>query len=105
MGDKLLTTAIRPRDSGKTGLPTTTDQASAIIQLTTTYLDTHNLLVHPRKLVRLANAGKPAPRIQKGELLHLEDPAVHLGITQATLNHTISAFMLDNDNLTYQFVH
>ena len=39
----------------------TTEQASTILQLTTTYLDAHQLLVHPRKLVGLADVGTPPP--------------------------------------------
>ena len=40
--DNLLTTGTRPRDPEIAGLPTTTEQASAILQLTTTYLDATN---------------------------------------------------------------
>ena len=59
--DNLLTTATRHRDPENTGLPTTTEQASAILQLTTTLLDVHQLLVHPRKSVGLPTPGPPAP--------------------------------------------
>ena len=65
--DNLLTTATRHRDPENAGLPTTTEQASAILQLTTTYLDAQQLLVHPRKSVGLADARTPSPHIQKGE--------------------------------------
>ena len=88
--DNLLTTATRHRDPENTGLPTTTEQASAILQLTTTYLDAHQLLVHPRKSVGLADAKTPIPHIRKGEPLHLEDTTVHLGVTQATRHHHIT---------------
>ena len=73
-----------------TGLPTTTKQVSAILQLTTTYLDAHLLLVHPRKSVRLADARTPTPHIRISEPLHLEDTTVHLGVTQATRHHHIT---------------
>ena len=85
--DNLLTTATRHRDPENAGLPTNTEQASAILQLTTTYLDAHQLLVDPRKLVRLANIGTPAPHIRKGEPLHLEASTIHLGVTQARRHH------------------
>ena len=88
--DNLLTTATRQRDPENAGLPTTTDQASAVLQLTTTYLDAHQLLVHPRKSVGLANIGSPAPHIRKGEPLHLEDTTNYLGVTQATQQHHIT---------------
>ena len=88
--DNLLTTATRHRDPENAGLPTTTEQASAILQLTTTYLDAHQLLVHPRKSVGLADAKTPTPNIRKGEPLHLEDTTVHLGVTQATRHHHIT---------------
>ena len=88
--DNLLTTATRHRDPENAGLPTTTEQASAILQLTTTYLDAHQLLVHPRKSVGLADAKTPTPHIRKGEPLHLEDTTVHLGVTQATQHHHIT---------------
>ena len=88
--DNLLTTATRHRDPENAGLPTTTEQASAILQLTTTYLDAHKLLVHPRKSVGLADAKTPTPHIRKGEPLHLEDTTVHLGVTQATRHHRIT---------------
>ena len=88
--DNLLTTATRHRDPENAGLPTTTEQASAILQLTTTYLDAHQLLVHPRKSVGLANAKTPTPHIRKGEPLHLEDTTVHLGVTQATRHRHIT---------------
>ena len=88
--DNLLTTATRHRDPENAGLPTTTDQASAILQLTTTYLDAHQLLVHPRKSVGLADGKTPTPHIRKGEPLHLEDTTVHLGVTQATRHHHIT---------------
>ena len=63
---------------------------SAFLQLTTTYLDAHQLLVHPRKSVGLADAKTPTPPIRKGEPLHLEDTTVHLGVTQATRHHHIT---------------
>ena len=88
--DNLLTTANRHRDPENAGLQTTSEQASAIFQLTTTYLDAHQLLVHPRKSVGLADAGTPTPGIQKGEPLHLEDTTVHLGVRQATWHHQIT---------------
>ena len=88
--DNLLTTATRHCDPVNAGLPTTTEQASAILQLTTTYLDAYQLLVHPRKSVRLADARTPTPHIRKGEPLHLEDTTVHLGVTQATRHHHIT---------------
>ena len=88
--DNLLTTATRHRDPENAGLPTTTEQASAILQLTTTYLDAHQLLVHPRKSVWLADAKTPTPHIWKGEPLHLEHTTVHLGVTQATRHHHIT---------------
>ena len=88
--DNLLTTATRHRDPENAGLPTTTEQASAILQLTTTYLDAHQLLVHPRKSVGLADAKTPTPHIRKGEPLHLKDTTVHLGVTQATRHHHIT---------------
>ena len=88
--DNLLTTATRHRDPENAGLSTTTEQASAILQLTTTYLDAHQLLVHPRKSVGLADAKTPTPHIRKGELLHLEDTTVDLGVTQATRHHHIT---------------
>ena len=109
--DNLLTTATRQRDPENAGLPTTTErpstpgvtrgctvqkkkttteQVSAILQLTTTYLDAHQLLVHPRKSVGLADARTPTPHIRKGEPLHLEDTTVHLGVTQATRHHHIT---------------
>ena len=64
--DNLLTTATRHRSAANAGLPTTTDQASAILQLTTTYLDTKNPLPHRRKLVKLADAGNPPSTSGKG---------------------------------------
>ena len=72
------------------GLRTITDQASAILQLTTTYLDAHQLLVHPRKWVGLADIGTPAPDVRKGEPLHLEDTTIHLRVTQATSHDHIA---------------
>ena len=75
----LLTTADRHRNAANAGLPTTTDQSSAILQLTTTYLDAHHLLVHPRKSVGLADVGIPAPDILGSEPLHLEDTTVTCG--------------------------
>ena len=87
--DNLLTAATRHRDPANAGLPTTTEQASAILQLTTTYLDAHQLLVHPRKLVGLAEVGTPAPHIRKGGPLHLEDTTFHLRVTLATQHHHI----------------
>ena len=88
--DNHLTPATRHRDPENAGLPTTTEQASAILQLTTTYLDAHQLLVHPRKSVRLADTGTPTPHIWRGEPLQLEDTTVHLGVTQATQHHHIT---------------
>ena len=88
--DNLLTTATRHRDPENAGLPTTYEQASAILQLTTTYLDAHQLLVHPRKSVVLADARTPTSHIRKGEPLHLEDTTVHLGVTQDTRHHHIT---------------
>ena len=88
--DNLLTTATRHRDPENAGLATTTEQASAILQLTRTYLDAHQCLVHPRKTVGLADIGTPAPEIRKGEPLHLEDTAIHLGVRQATRHHRIA---------------
>ena len=88
--DNLLTTATRHRDPENAGLPTTTRQASAILQLTTTYLDAHQLLVHPRKSVGLADTWTPTPHIRKREPLHLEDTTVPLGLTQATRHHHIT---------------
>ena len=88
--DNLLTTATRHRDPENAGLPRTTEQASAILQLTTTYLDARQLLVHSRISVGLADTGTPTPHIRKGELLHLEDTTVHLGVTQATRHHHIT---------------
>ena len=38
----------------------------------------------------LADVATPAPHIQKGELLHLEDTTIHLGVTQTTLHHHIA---------------
>ena len=55
--NNLLTTATRHRDPENVGLPTTTEQASAILQLTTTYLDAGQLLVHPAN-----RSGWPTPR-------------------------------------------
>ena len=43
--------------------------------------------MHPCKSVGLADVGTPAPYIPKGELLHLEDTTIHLGVTQATQHH------------------
>ena len=63
---------------------------SAILQLTTTYLDAQQLLVHPRKSVGLADTGTPIPHIRKGEPSHPEDTTVHLGVTQATRHHHIT---------------
>ena len=88
--DNLLSMATRHLDRENAGLPTTTEQASAILQLTTTYLDAHQLLVHPRKSVGLADARTPTPHIRKGETLHLGDTTVHLGVTQATRHHHIT---------------
>ena len=88
--ENLLFTATRHRNPDNAGLPTTTEQASAILQLTTTYLDAYQLLVHPRKSVGLAHARTPTPHIRKGEPLHLEDTTVHLGVTQATRHHHIT---------------
>ena len=88
--DNLLTTATRHRNSENAGLSTTTEQASAILQVTTTYLDAHQLLVHPCKSVGLADIGTPAPDIRKGEPLHLEDTTIHLGVTQAMRHHNIA---------------
>ena len=88
--DNLLTTATRHRDLENAGLPTTTKQASAILQLTTTYPEAHKLLVHPRKSIRLAGTGTPTGHIRKGEPLHQEDTTVHLGVTQARRHHHIT---------------
>ena len=88
--NNLLTRATRHRDPENAGLPTTTEQASAILQLTTTYLDTHQLVVHPSKLVGLADTGTPTPHIRKGEPLHLKDTTVDLGVIQATRHHHIT---------------
>ena len=82
--------ATRHRDPENAGLPTTTEQAFAILQLTTTYLDAHHLLVHPRKSVRLADTGTPTPHIPRGGPLHLGDTTVHLRVTQATRHHHIT---------------
>ena len=46
--------------------------------------------MHPRKLPGLANVGTPAPDIQKGEPLRLQDTTVHLGVTQATQHHNMA---------------
>ena len=88
--DNLLTTTTSHRDPEKAGLPTTTEQASAIVQLTTHYLDAHQLLVHPRKSGGLADTRTPAPNIRKGEPLHLEDTTVHPGVIQATRHDHMS---------------
>ena len=88
--DNLLTRATRHRDPENAGLPTTTEQVSAILQLTTTYLDAHQLLAHPPKNVGLADARTPTPHIRKGEPLHLEETTVHLGVTQAMRQHHIT---------------
>ena len=88
--DNLLTTATRHCDPENAGLRATTEQASAILQLTTTSLDARQLLVHPRKSVGLAENGTPARNIRKGEPLHLEETKVHLGVTQATRHHHIA---------------
>ena len=88
--DNFLTTATRHRDPENAGLPTTTEQASAILQLTKTYLDAHQLLVHPRKSVGLADTGTPTPQIRKGEPVHLEDTTVLPGVKQATRHHHIT---------------
>ena len=86
----LLTAATRHRDSENAGLPTTTEQASAILQLKTTYMDAHQLLAHPRKSVGLADVGTPAPDIPNGKPRHLEDPTIHLGLTQAMRHHQMT---------------
>ena len=88
--DNLLTTATYHRDPESARLPTTPDQASPILQLTTTYLDAHQLLVHPRKSLGPADIGTPAPHIRKGESRHVEDITIHLGVTQATRHHHIT---------------
>ena len=88
--DNLLTTATRHHDPASVGLPTATDQAAAILQLTMSYLDAHQLLAHPRKSVGLADAGAPAPQIRKGEPLCLESTTIYLGVTQATRHHGIA---------------
>ena len=77
--NNLLTTATRHRNPANARLPTNTEQGSAMHQLTTTYVDTQQLLVHPRKLVGLADVGGPAPHIQKSAPLHLEDTTIHPG--------------------------
>ena len=69
--DNLLTAATCHRDPENARLPTTMEQASAILQLATTYLDAHQLLGHPRKSIGLADTGNPTPHIRKGEPLHL----------------------------------
>ena len=63
--DNPLTTATRHRDPANTGLPTTTEQGSATLQLTTTYPDAHQLLVHTWKSVGLADVGIPAHTSRK----------------------------------------
>ena len=88
--NNLLTTDTRHRDPASAGLPTTTDQESAILQLTATYLHAHHLLVHPRKSLRLADVGTHAPHIQRDKPLHLEDTTIHPGVTQATQHHNIA---------------
>ena len=82
--------ATHHRDPANAGLPTTTDQESAILQLTTTYLDAHHLLVQPRNSVGLADVGTPAPHTRKAEPTHLEDTTIHLRVTQATRRHHIA---------------
>ena len=59
--DNLLTTATRHRDPENTGLPKTTEQASAILQLTTSYLDVHQLLVHSPQIGRAGRCQDPHP--------------------------------------------
>ena len=88
--NNLLTTATRHRDRGNTGLPTISDQTSAILSLTTTYLDAQHLLVNPRNLVALADVRTPAVNIRKGEPLHLEDTRVHIGVTHSTRHNNIA---------------
>ena len=88
--DNLLTTATCHHDPPGTGLPTAYDQASALLRLTKSYLDAHQLFVHPRKSVGLADAAAPAAHIRKGEPLRLESTTIHVGITQATLHHDIA---------------
>ena len=85
-----LQTATRHRDLANAGLLATTDEAPAILQLTTTHLDAHHLLVYPRKSVGLADVGTPAAHIQKAEPLHLEDTTVDRQVTQATRHHNIA---------------
>ena len=86
--DNLLTTATRHRDPENAGLPTTTEQASAILQLTTTYLDAHQLLVHPRKSVGLADPHPPHPeRRTPTPGRHHSPPGSHTGHA-APPNHT-----------------
>ena len=53
-------------------------------------MDAHQLLVHPRKSVRLADTGTPNPHIRNGEPLHLKDTTLHLGVTQAMRHHHIT---------------
>ena len=79
--DNLLTAATRHCDPAKARLPTSSDQASANLQLTTTYLDAHLLLLHPRKSVGVGDVGSPTPDIRQGEPLHLEDTTIPLGVT------------------------
>ena len=86
----LLTTANRHCDPENLGLSTTTEQVYAILQLTTTYPDAHQLLMHPRKSVGLAHTETPTLNIRKGEPLHLDDTTVHPGVTQATRHHHIT---------------
>ena len=57
--EDLLTTATRHCDAENAGLPTNTEEVSAILQLTTIYLDAHQLLVHPRKSVLLTDVETP----------------------------------------------
>ena len=65
--DNLLTTATRHRDPENAGLPTTTEQVSAILQLTTTYLDAHQLLVSPANQSGSPTPGPPSPKSGKAK--------------------------------------
>ena len=75
--------------SANAGLPTTTEQASPLLELTTTHLEAHHLLEYPGKLVRPADVRTPALHIRKGGPLHLGDTTVHLGVTQAVQHHNL----------------
>ena len=66
------------------------DHRTSVRHSATHHLDAHQLLVHPRKSVGLADTRTLSPHIRKGEPLHLEDTTVHLGVTQATRHHHIT---------------